>query len=40
VVRSESKELAAFACEVLDRLSIGMQPGTQAKMETDTATSP
>jgi len=35
-VRSESKDLAAFACEVLDRLSIGMQPGTQAKMETAT----
>lgn len=36
VVRSESKELAVFACEVLGRLSIGMQPGTPAKMETDT----
>jgi anti-sigma B factor antagonist len=36
VVRTESKELAALACSVLDRLGLGMQGTTPAKMQTVT----
>src|ERR1700683_785438 len=36
VVRTESKELATSACEVLDRLGIGMQGRTPVKMQTAT----
>jgi anti-sigma B factor antagonist len=36
VVRTESKELATLACGVLDRLGLGMQSGTPAKMRTAT----
>ena len=36
VVRTESQELATFACGVLDRLGIGMQNRTPVKMETST----
>jgi len=36
VVRTESKELASFACHVLDRLGLGMQPGSVEKMHTST----
>jgi len=34
VVRTESKELATFACGVLDRLGMGMQAATPAEMRT------
>jgi len=34
VVRTESKELATSACEVLDRLGLGMQNRTPVKMQT------
>jgi len=34
VVRTESKDLATLACGVLDRLGLGMQGGTPAKMQT------
>ena len=34
VVRTESRELAASACAVLDRLGLGMQNRTPAKMQT------
>jgi anti-sigma B factor antagonist len=36
VVRTESKELATTACEVLDRLGLGMQNRTPVKMQTTT----
>ncbi len=36
VVRTESKELAKSACEVLDRLGLGMQNRTPVKMQTNT----
>jgi anti-sigma B factor antagonist len=36
VVRTESQELAASACAVLDRLGIGMQGHTPVKMQTAT----
>jgi anti-sigma B factor antagonist len=36
VVRTESKELATSACEVLDRLGLGMQNRTPVKMQTTT----
>jgi anti-sigma B factor antagonist len=36
VVRTESKELATSACEVLDRLGLGMQNTTPVKMQTTT----
>jgi anti-sigma B factor antagonist len=36
VVRTESKELATSACEVLDRLGLGMQNSTPVKMQTIT----
>jgi anti-sigma B factor antagonist len=36
VVRTESKELATTACGILDRLGLGMQAGTPAKMQTAT----
>src|SRR5579862_4678438 len=36
VVRTEAKELATSACEVLDRLGLGMQNRTPAKMQTST----
>jgi anti-sigma B factor antagonist len=36
VVRTESAELASSACEVLDRLGLGMQNRTPVKMETTT----
>jgi anti-sigma B factor antagonist len=36
VVRTESKELATSACEVLDRLGLGMQDRTPVKMQTTT----
>ncbi len=36
VVRTESKELATAACEVLDRLGLGMQNRTPVKMQTTT----
>jgi anti-sigma B factor antagonist len=36
VVRTESKELATSACEVLDRLGLGMQERTPVKMQTTT----
>jgi anti-sigma B factor antagonist len=36
VVRTESHELATTACEVLDRLGMGMQNKTPMKMETTT----
>jgi anti-sigma B factor antagonist len=36
VVRTESQELAASACAVLDRLGIGMQDKTPLKMQTTT----
>ena len=35
-VRTESKELATSACEVLDRLGLGMQNRTPVKMQTTT----
>ena len=35
VVRTESKELATSACEVLDRLGLGMQNRTPVKMQTN-----
>jgi anti-sigma B factor antagonist len=34
VVRTESKDLAVSACEVLDRLGIGMQGSTPVRMQT------
>jgi anti-sigma B factor antagonist len=36
VVRTESQELATSACEVLDRLGLGMQNRTPVKMQTVT----
>ena len=36
VVRTESKELATAACEVLDRLGLGMQNRAPVKMQTTT----
>lgn len=36
VVRTESRELATTACEVLDRLGLGMQNRTPVKMQTTT----
>lgn len=36
VVRTESQELATFACGVLDRLGLGMQNRTPVKMQTAT----
>ncbi len=36
VVRTESKELAKSACDVLDRLGLGMQNRTPVKMQTTT----
>ena len=36
VVRTESKELATSACDVLDRLGLGMQNRTPVKMQTTT----
>ena len=36
VVRTESPELAARACAILDRLGIGMQPRPLARMTTST----
>ncbi|MFZ0289430.1 MAG: STAS domain-containing protein [Candidatus Sulfotelmatobacter sp.] len=36
VVRTESQELATSACEILDRLGLGMQNRTPVKMQTDT----
>lgn len=36
VVRTESKELATLACGILDRLGLGMQSGTPAKMQAST----
>lgn len=36
VVRTESKEVAAAACAVLDRLGMGMQNRTPLKMQTTT----
>ena len=36
VVRTESQELATSACEILDRLGLGMQNRTPVKMQTAT----
>lgn len=36
VVRSESQQTAAVACEILDRLGMGMQNTTPVKMQTKT----
>jgi anti-sigma B factor antagonist len=36
VVRTESKDIAAVACAVLDRLGLGMQNRTPIRMETST----
>jgi len=36
VIRTESKELASTACGILDRLGMGMQSGTPAKMRAST----
>jgi anti-sigma B factor antagonist len=36
VVRTESQQLATSACEVLDRLGLGMQNRTPVKMQTST----
>jgi anti-sigma B factor antagonist len=36
VVRTESQELATSACEVLDRLGLGMQNQTPVRMQTST----
>jgi anti-sigma B factor antagonist len=36
VVRTESQQLATSACEVLDRLGMGMQNRTPVKMQTST----
>jgi len=36
VVRTESKELARFACDVLDRLGIGLQPDPADQIQTST----
>ncbi len=36
VVRTESKELAATACDILDRLGLGMKSETPAPMHTST----
>jgi anti-sigma B factor antagonist len=36
VVRTESQELATAACEVIDRLGLGMQGRTPVKMQTTT----
>jgi anti-sigma B factor antagonist len=36
VVRTESKEIAAAACQILDRLGMGMKNRTPAKMQANT----
>jgi anti-sigma B factor antagonist len=36
VVRTESQEIATSACAILDRLGLGMQSKTPAKMQTNT----
>ena len=36
VVRTESKEIATAACEILDRLGMGMKDRTPAKMQANT----
>lgn len=36
VVQTESQETAALACEILDRLGMGMQGSTPAKMQANT----
>jgi anti-sigma B factor antagonist len=36
VVRTESQETATAACEILDRLGLGMQGKTPTKMQTET----
>lgn len=36
VVRTESQEIATSACNILDRLGLGMQGKTPTKMQTDT----
>jgi anti-sigma B factor antagonist len=36
VVRTEAKDLATHACEVLDRLGLGLQNRTPTKMQTNT----